>query len=60
MRTLNKSEKQHIKNNYNWSLSYLIIDIISKFGDNAYTLDEEIEMAITWYHNVLRANWGVK
>ena len=60
MRKLTKKEIQKIKSTYRWSLSYLIIDVITKYGDNAYTLDEEIDMALTWYHNALRANWGVK
>lgn len=60
MRKLTKSEKQKIMSKYSWSLSYLLIDIISKYGDYENTLYEDISMAFTWYHNALRANWGVK
>lgn len=60
MRTLSKIEKQEIKSKYNWSLSYLLIDIITKFGDNTHSLEDDIGDAITAYHNALRANWGEK
>lgn len=60
MRTLTKQQKDLIKKQYKWPTAYLIIDVVSKFGKQENTLEEDISDAITMYHNALRANWGEK
>lgn len=60
MRTLTKAEKSYIRETYDTPTSYLIIDMVSKFGSTENKLEDDIGDAITAYHNALRANFGEK
>lgn len=60
MRTLTKADKSYINNNFEKYLAYLIIDVVSKLGKPENKLTDDIEDAITAYHNALRANFGEK